>query len=81
MTLEKRVKTLQRLDELIRRKATGTSADLARRLGISTATLYRQLAELRELGAPIAYNRFRQVYYYEEDFDLMALIFRSMVQS
>lgn len=78
MHFEKRVRLLQRLDELIRRRATGNYQELAQRLDISPATLYRQLDELKAQGAPIAYNRSRKVFYYEEDFDFMAFLLKKI---
>ena len=62
---------IQRLHALIRRKATGAPHQLAHRLDVSRATVYRYLEELKALGAPLAYCRLRQTYYYENDFDLV----------
>lgn len=63
-----RVRILQRLDDLIRRKATGTPVDCANRLDVSRATFFRLLDELKSLDAPICYCRNRESYFYEEDF-------------
>ena len=60
----------RRIDSLIRRKSTGSPRDLANRLGVSEATVYRYILELKNMGAPIQYCRDRQSYYYEESFDL-----------
>ena len=57
----------QRIDDLIYRKATGTPAALAERLELSESTLYEYLAVMRSMGAPIAYNRERESYYYNSD--------------
>lgn len=56
---------LERLDQLIRIKSTGTPFQLAMRLNISERTLYHILNEMRIHGAPIQYSRSRQTYYYE----------------
>lgn len=56
---------LRRLDYLIRTRATGNTNEFASRLGISRSQLCEDLKDLRELGAPIFYNRIRQTYYYE----------------
>jgi len=57
---------LDRLDHLIRRKATGCPDELAKRLGISNSTLYEILSFLRiEMKAPIIYNRYHCSYEYE----------------
>ena len=70
MTLFEQIDHLKRLDGLIRRKATGTPEDLARRLNISRATVFRHIEDLRTLGAPVSYDKQRQTYQYEEPFDL-----------
>ena len=61
---------VKRLDALIRRKATGTPTQLAQRLEISRASLYRYIDDLKGLGAPIAYCYHRRSYLYEEEFFL-----------
>jgi predicted DNA-binding transcriptional regulator YafY len=58
---------LRRLDQLIRRKATGTPQAFARQLCVSRASLYRHLDLLAELGASVAYCRLRQTFHYEEE--------------
>ncbi len=63
---------LQRLDELIRRRATGNPEELAGRFQVHEATIYRYLQSLRELGAPLRYCRSRKTYYYDGDFDLFS---------
>lgn len=58
----------KRTDRLVRLKATGTPQQLARRLGISTSTLYENIKTMRSLfGAPIRYCRFHRSYVYEEE--------------
>jgi predicted DNA-binding transcriptional regulator YafY len=57
---------LDRLDRLIRRKATGSPAELAKRLGVSRSTLFELIAYLKdEMRAPIIYVGGRQSYVYE----------------
>lgn len=56
---------MERLHHLIRRKQTGSSDVLAKRLGLSRSTLYYLLADLRALGAPIVYCRERSTFYYQ----------------
>lgn len=70
MTLFEHLHRLRRLDALIRRKATGRPEDLARRLDVSRATLFRYIEDLRAFGAPVAYDKERQTYRYEEPFEL-----------
>lgn len=61
---------IKRLHDLIRRKATGSPEELADRLNISRASLYRYINDLKSLGAPIKYNKERRCFGYEEPFDL-----------
>jgi len=57
---------LDRLDRLIRMKATGPPGKLAVRLGISRTTLNETLFYLRKaLHAPIRYNEYIQSYIYD----------------
>jgi predicted DNA-binding transcriptional regulator YafY len=55
------------IDQIIHNKSSGTPAQLARRLDISESTLYEFIAVMKELGAPILYDKFSQRYYYETD--------------
>lgn len=59
------INKLKRIDYLIARKATGSPAMLAEKLEISETTLFEYLSIMRECGAPIKYEKFRQSYYYE----------------
>jgi len=56
---------LDRLDNLIRLKATGCPDDLAKRMEMSRASLFELIAYLRDkLDAPIKYNEFNISYEY-----------------
>ncbi|MBL7808941.1 MAG: hypothetical protein JNN28_14060 [Saprospiraceae bacterium] len=57
---------LQRIDHLVRTRATGTPQNLADRLNISERNLYRLLGNLRNQGFPIAYDKHADTYYYSE---------------
>ena len=57
---------LERLDQLIRLKATGTPGELASRLGISKRQILRILRHLRAEGFPIEYDRARESYFYSK---------------
>jgi predicted DNA-binding transcriptional regulator YafY len=61
------IERFKRIDEIISGKSSGTPAQLAARLDISESTLYEFIAVMRELGAPIQYDKIKQRYYYEED--------------
>ena len=57
---------LDRMDSLIRRQATGTPNDFAKRLGISLRRLYELIAFLRdEMQAPIKYSAYLISYIYD----------------
>lgn len=56
---------LQKMDQLIRLKATGKPNEFARRIGISQSMLYNYLNLLKSLGASIHYSRSRNSYEYE----------------
>lgn len=60
------INRLERLDYLIRIKATGTPTELARKLNLSERCAYNYIDLLRQMGAPINYDRKRSSYYYEE---------------
>ena len=58
---------LERIDSLIRMKATGTPAQLADRLEISERSVYEYINLMKDLGAPIKFDTYRQTYYYDEE--------------
>jgi len=61
----------KRMDSLIRRKATGTPAEFARRLNISESCLFRYLKEMKSVfNAPIVYSKAKCTYIYEAEFSL-----------
>ena len=61
---------VQRVDEQIARRGTGSNKELADKIGVSNATLYRIFDELKILGADIAYCNFRKSYFYQNNFRL-----------
>jgi DeoR/GlpR family transcriptional regulator of sugar metabolism len=67
MGLFDRMERTKRLDALIRKRATGSPDDLARRMGVSEATVYRWLQELKQFGLPVRYCRRRKTYLYDKD--------------
>lgn len=75
----KHLKVFLRMDALIRRKATGTPQEFARKLSVSEASLYRYTKELKEqLGAPLQYCSYRNSYYYECNFCIKTKIFLTL---
>lgn len=60
---------LRRLHDLVRLRATGSTPELMEKLNVSKSGLYRQLELLKNLGAPIRYDRAEQRYYYAAEFE------------
>jgi predicted DNA-binding transcriptional regulator YafY len=58
---------LERIDRLIRIKGTGSPAELAARLKMSERNIYQYLNLMRDLGAPIKFDPYRETYYYSEE--------------
>jgi predicted DNA-binding transcriptional regulator YafY len=58
---------LEALDCMIRTKSTGNPKRLSKKLGVSERTIYEYIDILKTLGAPIAYCKTRESYYYEND--------------
>lgn len=58
---------LERLDNLIRIKATGPPKILSRKMGVSERTIYKYIEILESLGAPVAYSKIKESYVYEND--------------
>ena len=65
---------LQRIDHLIRTRATGNPVQLASRLNVSERSLYRLIGELRDQGFPIAYDKKEDTYYYSDSVKMEILI-------
>lgn len=59
------------MDDLIKKEATGTSKEFAKKLGISRSMLMENLNEMKELGAEIAFCSFRRSYYYTNRFSVV----------
>lgn len=70
MSFLNQLRTIKRLHHLIARKGTGCPKNLASRLQISRATLFRYIEVLNSLGADIQYCNYRKSYYYQERFEL-----------
>ncbi len=65
MKIEQYIQRIQQIDNMIRCRRTGSPGELARRMGISESTLYKYISFMRDSGAPIAYSKKSQTYYYE----------------
>ena len=64
--LVKQIAYLERVDRLIRLKATGSPKQLAKRLDVSEATVFRLIDTMKILNAPISYDFTIQSYTYSE---------------
>jgi biotin operon repressor len=67
MTFLEKVQLIERVDQLIRMKATGSAEDLSDRIGVSRSTVYELIDCMRAMGAEIEYCRHRQSFYYLEE--------------
>ena len=59
------IRTIERIDALIRRKSTGPPKALAQKLGVSERTVYSLIDLMKQLDAPITYNHCIQSYKYD----------------
>lgn len=64
MSLLKYIERLKRMDDLIRRRATGSAREFSEKMHVSESQLFLELKEMRELGAPIEYCPTSRSYYY-----------------
>lgn len=64
--LTRQIEILERMDQLIRLKATGRPKQLAERLEVSEATVFRMIETMKEMNAPVCYDLARQSYVYTE---------------
>jgi predicted DNA-binding transcriptional regulator YafY len=61
------IKSFQTIDRLIQRKATGTSEQLAEKLGVSKRTIIEFINVIKEIGAPIYFCKIKKSYCYKDD--------------
>lgn len=52
------------MDDLIRRKATGTPEEFAQKMDLSRSALLKYIKLLKELNAPVKYDQERRSYCY-----------------
>ncbi len=67
MSLFKYIDRLKRMDDLIRRKATGSTEEFSQKLNISRSQLLQDLKEMKELGAPVDYCHTSRSYLYTRE--------------
>lgn len=66
MSLFNHISRLFFIDKLIEKQATGTPEQFARKNRLSKSGLLKVLQDMKRLGYPIAYNRSKQCYSYQE---------------
>lgn len=64
MRLSDYLKRFDYIHWLIKQQATGDCNEFAKKLGICKRQLHNTLADLRGMGAPIAYSKTKNSYYY-----------------
>ncbi|MBP7359682.1 MAG: HTH domain-containing protein [Prevotella sp.] len=64
------MENLVRLHKLIRLQRTGKQQDLAQEMRMSLRGIQNYLNSLRELGAKINFDKARNTYYYENNFNI-----------
>lgn len=70
MLLLKQFERLERIDRLIKLKATGSPKEFAEKLEISESTLFELLKVMKLRGAAIVYSQFSCSYIYLEPFEI-----------
>lgn len=70
MSILKYIERIKYMHFLIERKATGRPRKFAEKLGISRSTLMEYIKDMKEIDAPIAYDKNRETYYYKEPCEL-----------
>lgn len=66
----KQLERLKKVHGLIKSECTGSPAELAQKLHIGVRQTYSLLEQLREMDAPIAFNRRTKTYFYLSDYEL-----------
>ena len=67
MNLLEQINRIERLDQLIRMKATGTPKQIAKRLNVSRSTLYNLLGFMKNQGVEIYYCSTYQSFCYKQE--------------
>lgn len=66
----KQLERLRKTHRLIKLESTGTPGELAQKLHISTRQTYLVLEQMKEMDAPIQFNRRTRTYYYKYEYEL-----------
>lgn len=68
------VERLNRMNQLLKSRTTGTPSEFARYIGVSRTRLYEMIDEMRSYGAPISYSKAAKTFYYEQPYDISVSI-------
>jgi len=71
MKFLEKLQVIERVDQLIRMKATGSPEALAEKLNVSRRCVYDIINVMKRMDAPILYNTSRKSYYYSHECNLM----------
>jgi len=71
MTFLEKIRTIERIDQLIRMKSTGSSVEFAKRLNVSRRCVFDIINVMKSMDAPIVFCKDRKSYMYEYDCELM----------
>mgnify|MGYP001272574115 CR=1 FL=1 len=74
MILITEIQRINRFNDLISHKATGSPEEFAEKLHISKRQLFNLIGFMKDLGADIKYNRSACTYYYTDDFNFEILV-------
>ncbi len=66
----KQLERLRKIHQLIKLENTGTPKELAKKLHISERQTYLVLEQLKEMDAPVMFNRRTATYYYKHNYEL-----------
>ena len=76
----RQIQQLRKLHGMIVLETTGSPKQLARNMRISERHLYHLLEQLRDMEAPIRFNRRANTYFYTNEFDLLVNISVQVIQ-
>ncbi|MCT4637983.1 MAG: hypothetical protein N4A72_09760 [Bacteroidales bacterium] len=68
MTFIERLNKIERIDQLIKLKATGNMIELSRKIKLSERQTWRYIDDLKNMGAEIEYSKELDSYVYKNDF-------------
>lgn len=81
MSFFETIERVSRLHYFIKEENTGKPEALSKRLGISRASLYNIIDELKSYDAPIDYSRRRETFFYTKNFELNIQCSISMIEN